>query len=313
MSHSPSRTTATARVMANLDLYGHTPGYDEPDTRPMPDADTLKGAVTALLAAISEPFGDTALEPDIEDLSWSLVDVIHRKADRVQRFLHDNEARQRDAQDQQDGSEVMSVELERLIDKGRALTERRDAFEQMRDLAADAFHDLTGSHWRPRTKSMVNHRAQTAAVIDSKAFLSAKKYAETNVLIPPGELVLFSGGQDCNDIDGIFKDLDAVLSNHPKMVLGHSANPRGADRIAEAWAANRGVPVVPFRPTATSKDDKSAPFKRNDRMLDCNPIGVIVYPGNGINYNLADKAKKLGIRLLDRTGRPKPATPGKAA
>ncbi|WP_414462437.1 DUF2493 domain-containing protein [Hyphomicrobium sp. DY-1] len=310
MSHSPSRTgypssTATARVMDGLDLYGYTPGYNEPDPRPMPDAETLNAAAAALLAAIAEPFADTALEPDIEDLAWSLVDIIHRKVDRVQRFLHDNETRQRDAQEQQDGSEVMSVELESLIDKGRALTERRDAFEQMRDLAAAAFQDLTGSVWRPRTKSMVNHRTQTAALIDSKDFLSAKRYAETNVLIPPGELVLFSGGQDCNDIDGIFRDLDAIRANHPQMVLGHSANRRGADRIAESWAANRGVPVVAFRPMATSKDDKSAPFKRNDRMLQANPIGVIVYPGNGINYNLADKAKKLGIRLLDRTGRKK--------
>ncbi|MBW9069964.1 hypothetical protein [Agrobacterium pusense] len=40
---------------------------------------------------------------------------------------------------------------------------------------------------------------------------------------------------------------------------------------------------------------KAAPFKRNDAMLDILPIGVIVWPGTGIQDNLADKAKKLGI------------------
>ncbi|SDF63591.1 MULTISPECIES: hypothetical protein [Agrobacterium] len=30
-------------------------------------------------------------------------------------------------------------------------------------------------------------------------------------------------------------------------------------------------------------------------MLDILPIGVIVWPGTGIQDNLADKAKKLGI------------------
>ena len=40
---------------------------------------------------------------------------------------------------------------------------------------------------------------------------------------------------------------------------------------------------------------KAAPFKRNDQMLDVLPIGVIVFPGTGIQNNLADKARRLGI------------------
>jgi hypothetical protein len=40
---------------------------------------------------------------------------------------------------------------------------------------------------------------------------------------------------------------------------------------------------------------KVAPFKRNDLMLTMMPIGVIVFPGTGIQDNLADKAKRLGI------------------
>ena len=46
-------------------------------------------------------------------------------------------------------------------------------------------------------------------------------------------------------------------------------------------------------------DGKAAPFKRNDRMLEIVPAGVIVFPGSGITGNLADKAKKLGIPVLD--------------
>jgi hypothetical protein len=44
-----------------------------------------------------------------------------------------------------------------------------------------------------------------------------------------------------------------------------------------------------------TKHAKAAPFKRNDQMLDVLPIGVIVFPGTGIQENLADKARKLGI------------------
>ena len=46
------------------------------------------------------------------------------------------------------------------------------------------------------------------------------------------------------------------------------------------------------------KHAKAAPFKRNDAMLDALPVGVLVFPGNGIQENLADKAKKLGIPVM---------------
>jgi hypothetical protein len=34
-------------------------------------------------------------------------------------------------------------------------------------------------------------------------------------------------------------------------------------------------------------------------MLDVLPIGLVVFPGSGITDNLADKARKLGIRLME--------------
>jgi hypothetical protein len=78
------------------------------------------------------------------------------------------------------------------------------------------------------------------------------------------------------------------------MVLMHGKSPKGAEKIAARWADHRGVAQIGFTPDWT-KHGRSAPFKRNDQMLDVVPIGVIVFPGTGIQDNLADKAKKLGI------------------
>ena len=58
------------------------------------------------------------------------------------------------------------------------------------------------------------------------------------------------------------------------------------------------MPQVAFKPDFT-RHKNAAPFKRNDQLLDVLPIGVVVFPGSGISDNLADKAKKLGIPLLD--------------
>ena len=95
-------------------------------------------------------------------------------------------------------------------------------------------------------------------------------------------------------ITSIWDRLDKVHAKHPDMVLLHGGSPKGAERIAACWADNRKVRQIAFKPDWT-RHAKAAPFKRNDQMLDALPIGVIVFPGTGIQDNLADKARRLGI------------------
>jgi tripartite-type tricarboxylate transporter receptor subunit TctC len=75
----------------------------------------------------------------------------------------------------------------------------------------------------------------------------------------------------------------------------------GAERIAACWADARQVAQIVFKPDWT-RHAKAAPFKRNDQLLDTLPIGVVVFPGSGVTDNLADKARHLGIPLLDFRG-----------
>lgn len=290
--------TATARVADNLALYGHTPRDDEPEYRPMPEDDQLAGVVACLFSSITGPFLDSALEPDIDDLLWSLTNTFHHKVDRVQRALDENESCQRSAIDEQDGSEVRSVELERLTEKSRTLMARRNAFEFMRDAAARCYEDETGSVWRPRTSSMVNRKAQTASMIDSQDYLNAKRYAETTVLLPAGAKIAITGGITHQDHKAVYAALDGALSRHPGMVLLHGGAKTGVDHLAVTWARGKGVTCIGFEPE-WAKFNRSAPFKRNDKMLETMPSEVIVFPGNGITDNFADKAKAQGIRLVD--------------
>jgi len=291
-------TTATARIVDRLHLYGYQPEPGEPDPRPFPDDEHLEAMTGGVFRALAEPLADTALEPDTQDLLWSLTNLFHQKADRVQRQLDDNEDRQRASQAEQDGSEIRSVELERLIEQGRTLLERRAAYEHIRDHAALAFEEHTGSVWRPRSGSMVNHKHLTAAVIDSRDHIAAKRRAETEVMLPAGPKIVFSGGPNCNDHKLIWDTLDKVHAKHPDMVLLHGGTPTGAERIAACWAHARKVPEIAYKPD-WNREGKAAPFKRNDRMLDAMPIGAIVFKGSGITDNLADKAKAMRIPVQD--------------
>ena len=174
----PPHSSSTERVLAELQLYGFRPFQDEPDPRPLPEARTITVAVADIFDALVATLGDTRLEPDLEALLWSTVNLFHRAVLRIERELDDNEQAQRRSQNEQDGSEIRSVELERLIVEGRTLVERRDSMELFRDEAADHFERHIGSCWRPRSGSKVNHRALTSAMIDSRDFLAAQRRAE---------------------------------------------------------------------------------------------------------------------------------------
>ncbi|AVA25810.1 DUF2493 domain-containing protein [Rhizobium sp. NXC24] len=294
-------SSPTDRFIYEMQIYGHRPFQDEPDPRPLPEEPVVQASLTAIFDALFEMLGDTRLEPDLEDLLWSAVNLFHRAGERIQRELDRNEEAQRTGQREQDGSEVKSVELERLIAEGITMLERRNSFEFMRDFAADLFEAQTGSTWRPRTGSKVSHVNMTAAIIDSRDFLSARRRAETEVLIPAGTKIAFAGGMDYNDHDRIWAKLDQAHAKHPDMVLLHGGSPKGAERIAACWADARKVTQISFKPNWT-KHAKAAPFRRNDEMLSVVPAGLIVFPGNGITGNLADKARRLGIPVWQADG-----------
>ena len=146
----PHISSPTDHVLAELQLHGHRPFQDEPDPRPLPEANAIGGAVADIFDALIVALRDTRLEPELADLLWSTVNVFHRATSRIERELDDNEQAQRRSQKEQDGSEIRSVELERLTAEGQMLIERRNSMEFFRDQAADQFERHIHSAWRPR-------------------------------------------------------------------------------------------------------------------------------------------------------------------
>lgn len=289
-------SSPTAHLLDELQMYGYRPHDDEPDPRPLPEAERADQEIANAFESLIALMADTRLEADLGDLLWNLVNIFHRKIAWLDRLADDNEQAQRRLLREQDGSEVKSVELERLTAEGVSIIERRNAFEAFRDIAASRFEKYTCEGWRPRTGSMTDRRTMTASMIDSRDFLAAKRKAEIEPLLPAGPRIAFTGGVDCNDHARIWDALDKAHAKHADMVLIHGGSPKGAEKIASLWADNRGVLQIVFKPDWT-RHKNAAPFKRNDQMLDAMPIGVIAFPGSGISQNLADKARKMGIRV----------------
>lgn len=288
----------TAHLLQEMTLYGYRPYSDEADPRPLPESRAAAGAVADIFDAMVSTFLDTRLEPDLEDLLWGITNVFHRAGERVERELDDNEVAQKRGQREQDGSEVKSVELERLLREGATMIERRDAMEFFRDACAEQFRIHTRNAWTPRSGSKVNRKALTSAVVDSRDFINARRMADKQVLMPTGTRIAVSSGPAYSDIKFIWSTLDKIHAKFPDMLLLHGDTPTGGERIAARWADHRGVTSIPFKPDWT-RHKKAAPFKRNDRMLEAIPRGVLVFPGTGIQDNLADKARAMGIKAWD--------------
>ena len=137
-------SSPTDQVLQELQLYGYRPFQDEPDPRPLPEGNRVAGAIADIFDALIVDARRHA--PRTRPRRSALVDgqSVPPRRHRIERELDDNEQAQRRLQSEQDGSEVKSVELERLTAEGQTLIERRDAFELMRDQAAEHFERQTG-------------------------------------------------------------------------------------------------------------------------------------------------------------------------
>ena len=287
--------SATCDIMNRMELFGAMPPAEETDPRPLPGEDDSSAVLEVVFGALSDLFTDTCLESEATDMLWNTVNIFQRKLDHLDKGFDQLSFDIRRAMREQDGSEVKSVELEKLEIRAKATSEARTCFETLRDQAADIFAVHTGQPWMPSRGSRTSTSAMTAAVIDSREFLAATERKKTLAKAPEGPTVVVAGGMEFNDHKAIFTALDKVHKKHPQMVLVHGGAPKGTDLIAAKWAAAKKVDQVVFKPDWNKYGKSRAGFKRNDAMLELLPIGVLAFPGTGITENLVDKARSMGI------------------
>ena len=296
-SHEQSMT---ATVCENAALFGATPERGEFDPREVWDRDEAVGAVAeafAILAERAAPDG-FQLADEREHLLWGFVNCLDAQVRRLDRAVDRLTPELRDLQAAQDGTEVKSRELELTTERARNLGDRCDAFEEMRDAAAEHYRAETGDVWRPKRGSHVSQTgALTSAAIDARDFIRARKDRETKAHLPAGTLVAVAGGKDVADANAVARRLDQTRAKYDDLVLVHGGGP-GTDRLAARWAERNGVDQVVCKPD-WSRHGRAAPFRRNDEMLNLLPRGVIAFASDsGITANLVDKARALGIPVL---------------
>ena len=293
--HEAQNESFTAMVCEQAALFGATPGPDEFDNRPAWDEAETTAAVIRAFGILAQAAPDgTQLADERANLLWGFVNALDAQTQRLDRAADRLIPGIRDLQREQDGSEIRSRELELATDRAQNLSDRRDAFEQLRDAAAEAYRAETGEVWRPRRGSHVSQTGKlTSAVIEARDFQRARKDRANTAHLPQGTLVAVAGGKEANDAGKIIAHLDRVKAKYADVVLVHGGGP-GAEKIAAGWAERHGVHQVVCKPDWNAHG-RAAPFRRNDELLALLPKGVIAFPGSGITDNLVDKARALGI------------------
>jgi hypothetical protein len=193
----------------------------------------------------------------------------------------------------------------------------------MRDHAADVFHTETGRPWSAPRGSLVSSK-RTASVIAATDFLAARRQRRTDAHNPQGPIVIFSGGADCWFDDRlIWGKLDEAKSRNPKMVLATTAQDKGCDAMAAAWAASRKVTLITFRLSAKLGKTGGVRTQRPDgritsrRSAGLRRVGIAIapcatrqgeaYPGT---VRQAERSGMGGAMMPKRIG---PALPGRSS
>ena len=291
--------SATAAICDSAALYGATPESGEFDNREIWDRDDALAAVAESFRILAHgvTVDGTQLADERESLMWGYVNMLDAQTRRLDRAADKLMPELRDLQREQDGTEIKSRELEFVTARAQNLADRRDAFEQMRDTAAEAYRVETGEVWRPRRGSHVSQTGKlTSAAIDARDFQRARKDRSTAAHLPQGTLVAIAGGKDVADPAAVIARLDKARAKYNDLILLHGGGP-GVERIAAQWADRNGVHQIVCKPN-WDRDGKAAPFRRNDVLLNFLPKGLLAFPGSGITNNLVDKARKIGIPVL---------------
>ena len=292
----------TAAICENIALYGGAPERGEIDSRQIWDEDDATGALNEAIRIIVDGItvDGTQMADEREALLWSIVNCFHAQIGRLDRAVDRIVPEMKDLETAQDGTEVKAWELQLLTARAQNLGDRRDAFERLRDTAADAYLAETNDVWRPRNGSHTSKtRTLTSAAIDARDYRRARKESEIGAHLPDGTLVAVTGGKEVADAGAVWSVLDRTHAKHADMVLVHGGAP-GIETVAAKWAEARGVHQLIVRPDWKAHG-RAAPFRRNDEMLDLLPKGIVAWPGSGITDNLVDKARQMGIPVLAAT------------
>ena len=307
--HQP--LTVTPGMLDELAAYGVQSFSDEIDDRLLPTEEQCVEGVAKAMEALISCVAETRLERYADEMLWAFVNIFHNRQKRIDREIDEHERKRLQLERQQlegrrlessdDGSEVISLELEYETQLALTLEETQNVFIVLRDLAAQVYRKETGSPWRPASGSRLSANGMTSSVIDSMEAREARRKARAERLNPTGPVIYVGGSTEFQNWEQVWTVLDERLKRNPSLFMRLGDTGKGAELFAMRWAEARGVDYELIRPN-WKKYNKAAPFMRNTDALKRALVGVVAFQnrddgGSVVIRDLIKKAK-LGRKPL---------------
>jgi len=289
-----ARSDAYAEVFIEYDEMAKMSIVDAPEAAEMPDPEQVPAAVEMMIQTMFDVLRDTRMERYASDLAWGFAHSFHIVAKRVEGYEDDAAKRLGELARNYEPSENYATDLEDTQLLCQTLQGCREALECMRDHASEVYRVETGKPFSPVKGSRVSS-GLTASMIDARDYLASRASERREQFTPEGPVVAFSGGQAWEDEQLLWRGLDSIKARIPEMILATTAQNKGCDAIAQAWAASRGVKVILFR--LDRRLGARAAFVRNERLLGLKPVEAVICEGSGVQMNLAQKLRQAGVPL----------------
>ena len=257
----------------------------------MPCPEQSRAAVEMMMQTLFDVFRDSRMEEFATDLAWGFCNSFHMVAKRIENREDDAAKKLGEMARAYDPSEIYANELEDTQLHCQTLQACREAMECMRDHAAAVYRVETGRSFSSMKGSRVSSKLN-ASMIDARDYLAARARTRREQHAPEGPVVAFSGGSNWSDHEMLWARLDQIKRRIPEMILATTAQMKGCDAIAAAWAAARDVKVIQFR-LDRSKGLRGA-FLRNERIISLGPVEAIICEGSGVQANLSQRLRSAG-------------------
>ena len=121
-----------------------------------------------------------------------------------------------------------------------------------------------------------------------------------------GVKVLVCGGRDYTNREELFAAMDELHQEYGITMVIHG-DARGADKLAGAWAASRGIHYAAV-PALWDFYDRSAGPMRNAAMLTLRPILCIAFPGGAGTAGMMRMAETAHIPVIKPVNREREVT-----
>ena len=266
--------------------------HDEPMATEMPDPDAARGAMEVVIGTVFDLFRGTRMEEFGRDIAWGIVNSFHVTSQRIEKREDEAGKKLGEMARAFDPSEIYAVELEETQRICQTLMDCREAMEVLRDYAGEIYRVETGRPFSTARGSRASS-GLTASQIDARDFLAARATQRREQFAPTGPVVIFSGGTNWHDHELLWQALDETHARIPHMVLATTAQHKGCDQIAHAWAASRGIKTVRF--TLNRALGKRAGFLRNEQLMNLKPVHAVVCEGSGLQSNLLTRVREANV------------------